>query len=275
MPSASQPGTQTQPRRFVFTKLDRGWRRFATGLSFFLFGTVGLFLGVVYFPALRLFVQQTERRANIARRTIAWTFRLFVGIMRGLRLLDYELLGFAKLNRKGLVVIANHPSLIDTVFLLGFVQNSIAVVDDGLFRNSFTGAPLRAAGFIRNDAGATVLDDCVAALDAGLNVVIFPEGTRTPRHGTVKLKRGVANIAIRAERNLTPIIIQCSPRTLMKGEKWWQIPERPPHYTFAVGDDIAVHAFSSHDESPALAVRRLTAYLEQYFTTQSPAHAIS
>ncbi|MEP6832071.1 MAG: 1-acyl-sn-glycerol-3-phosphate acyltransferase, partial [Gemmatimonas sp.] len=67
----------------------------------------------------------------------------------------------------------------------------------------------------------------------------------------------------------------CSPRTLMKGEKWWQIPERRPHFHLAVGDDIAVQAFSSDDESPALAVRRLTAYLEQYFTTPSPAHAIS
>ena len=263
------------PRGFVWTKLDRGWRRFATGLSFVIFGTVGLFLGALFFPALSLFVREQERRAQYARRTISWTFRRFIGIMHGLGLLDYELRGFEKLHRKGLVVIANHPSLIDTVFLLGFVNNSIAVADDELFRNSFTGAPLRAAGFIRNNLGATVLDNCVAALDAGMNVVIFPEGTRTPRSGTVKLKRGVANIAIRAERNLTPIIIQCSPRTLMKGEKWWQIPERPPHFSFVVGDDIAVQSFSSDDESPALAVRRLTAYLEQYFTTQSPAHAIS
>lgn len=275
MPNANPPRTNIRPRRFLRSKLDRTWRRFATGLSFFLFGAVGLLLSVVFLPALGLFVRQAERRTQYARCTIAWTFRLFVGIMRGLGLLKYELLGFEKLNRKGLVVIANHPSLIDTVFLLGFVQNSIAVVDDELFRNSFTGAPLRAAGFIRNDAGVTVLADCVAALDAGMNVVIFPEGTRTPRDGMVKLKRGVANIAIRAERNLTPIIIQCAPRTLMKGEKWWQIPERPPHYSFVVGDDIVAHTFSSDDESPALAVRRLTAYLEQYFTTQSPAHAIS
>lgn len=275
MGSVSQPGTLVQNRSFVWTKLDRGWRRFATGLSFVIFGTVGLFLGAIYFPALSLVVRQREHRAQLARRTIAWTFRRFIGIMRGLGLLEYQLTGFEKLNRKGLVVIANHPSLIDTVFLLGFVQNSIAVADDELFRNSFTGAPLRAAGFIRNDAGATVLDECVSALDAGMNVVIFPEGTRTPRSGTIKLKRGVANIAVRAERNLTPIIIHCSPRTLMKGEKWWQIPERPPHYSFVVGDDIAVHAFSSDDESPALAVRRLTAYLEQHFTTQNPAHAIS
>ena len=275
MVSASHPRSLMEPHGRVWSKLDRGWRRFATGLSFFLFGTVGLFLGVAFFPALRLFVRRKEHQANVARRTIACTFRLFVGTMRNLGLLDYELLGFDKLNRKGLVVIANHPSLIDTVFLLGFVQNSIAVVDDELFRNSFTGAPLRAARFIRNDAGARVLDECVAALDAGMNVVIFPEGTRTPRNGTVKLKRGVANIAIRAERNLTPIIIECSPRTLMKGEKWWQIPERPPHYSFTVGDDIAVDKFSSDDESPALAVRRLTAYLELYFTTQIPAHAIT
>ena len=255
-------------------KLDRGWRTFATGLSFAIFGAAGLLLGVVVFPVIRLAIRQPERLAHYARRTISWTFRLFIGIMRGLGLLQYDLHDFEKLQRRGLLVLSNHPSLIDTVFLLGFVHNSTCVVDDALFRNSFTAGPLRAAGFIRNDAGFTVLEECVAALDRGLNVLIFPEGTRTPPNGVIRLKRGVANIAVRAERNLTPVIIQCSPRTLMKGQKWWQIPDRPPHYSLQVGEDIAVHSFSEDDESPALAVRRLTAYLEQYFTTQSPAHAI-
>ncbi|MGV3708138.1 MAG: lysophospholipid acyltransferase family protein [Gemmatimonas sp.] len=227
------------------------------------------------FPVMFFFVRDPGNRATRARLTIAWTFRRFIGIMHGLGLLTYELRGFDRLSRRGLLVIANHPSLIDTVFLQGFVQNSTPVVNEELFRNRFTAKALRAAGFVRNDGGSNVMTDCMAALDAGLNVLIFPEGTRTPANGQVSLKRGVANIAVRGERNLTPIIIQCSPRTLMKGQKWWQIPERPPHFTLTVGDDIAVHAFRGDDESPALAVRRLTAYLEQYFTTQHPAHVIS
>ena len=260
---------------FLRTKLDRGWRRFATGLSFAIFGGSGLALGLVAFPLLNLMVRDSARRMAYSRRTIAWTFRRFIGIMHGLGLLTYELRGFEKLHRTGLLVLSNHPSLIDTVFLLGFIPNSTCVVDDALFRNSFTEKPLRAAGFIRNDAGSNVMTDCVAALDAGLNVLIFPEGTRTPVSNTVRLKRGGSNIAIRSERNITPVIIHCSPRTLMKGEKWWQIPARPPLFSLQVGEDIAVQGFRQDDESPALAVRRLTAYLEQYFTTQNPAHASS
>lgn len=252
---------------FLLVKLDRGWRRFATGLSFVIFGATGLWLGLVVFPLLRVFVHDSQKRVDYSRETIAWTFRRFIGIMRGLGLLEYELRGFGKLQRQGLLVLANHPSLIDTIFLLGFIQNSTCVVDDALYRNSFTARPLRSAGFIRNDAGMDVLTNCVTALDSGMNVLIFPEGTRTPLSGVIRLKRGAANIAVRAERNLTPVIIRCSPRTLMKGEKWWQIPDSPPHYSLQVGDDIAVQDFSEDDESPALAVRRLTAYLEQYFTT--------
>ncbi|MBC8087899.1 MAG: 1-acyl-sn-glycerol-3-phosphate acyltransferase [Phycisphaerae bacterium] len=259
---------------YLLSKLDLGWRTFATGLSFFIFGAAGLALGAIFFPMMSLTIRDRTRRARRSRETLAWTFRRFIGIMHGLGLLDYELRGFEKLKRKGLLVVANHPSLIDTVFLLGFAGNSTCVVDDGLYRNSFTAGPLQASGYIRNDAGMNVLTECIEALDAGTNVLIFPEGTRTPPNGVIRMRRGVANIAVRAERNVTPVTIQCFPRTLMKGQKWWQIPERPPHFSLEVGDDIAVQSFNRDDDSPAMAVRRLTAYLEHYFTTQSPAHAI-
>lgn len=262
--------------KFIRTKLDRGWRRFATGLSFVIFGIGGLSLGLLVLPLMSLIVRDSAKRTAYARRAVAFLFRRFIGIMHGLGLLTYEMRGFEKLQRKGLLILSNHPSLIDTVFLLGFIRNSTCVAGDRLYRNPVMEKPLSAAGFIRNDAGIDVMTDCVAALDSGLNVLIFPEGTRTPLNsGTPRLKRGGANIAIRADRNITPVIIQCSPRTLMKGQRWWQIPDRKPHWTLTVGEDIAVQEFSQDDESPALAVRRLTAYLEQYFTTSGPPHAIS
>lgn len=279
MTSGARPQTESQTaHRAVGTsvgyRLDRAWRTLATGFSFFTFGATGLLLGNLYFPLLNFFVRDRTRRRRVARATIAWNFRWFIGLMKNTGLLTYELRGFEKLNRNGLLVVSNHPSLIDTVFLLGFVRNSSCVVDDALYRNFFTLRPLQAAEFIRNDGGVNVMTQCVEALDQGTNVLIFPEGTRTPATGIIKMRRGASNVAVRADRNLTPVTIQCAPRTLMKGQKWWQIPDSPPHFTLAVGDDIPVQPFSRDDDSPALAVRRLTTYLEQYFTTQSQPHAI-
>lgn len=250
------------------------WRVFATGFSFFVFGLAGLVLGLLLFPLLGVLVRPRETRTRVARETISWTFRRFVGIMRGLGLLRYDLLEFERLERSGLLVLANHPSLIDTVFLLGFIRNSTCVVDEHLFENRFTARPLRAAGFIRNSAGTDVFTQCISALDSGLNVLIFPEGTRTRLDGVIRLRRGAANIAVRADRDITPVIIRCTPRMLVKGEKWWQVPARPPYFSLRVGDDIAAQSFRHEEDAPALAVRRLTTYLEQYFTSESVAHAV-
>lgn len=113
---------------FLWTKLDRWWRTFATGFSFFVFGATGLFLGAVVFPLMNLFVRDRTRLAQLARGTIAWNFRWYIGLMKGLGLLTYEFRGFEKFERDGLLVLSNHPSLIDTIFLLGFVRDRKSVV---------------------------------------------------------------------------------------------------------------------------------------------------
>jgi 1-acyl-sn-glycerol-3-phosphate acyltransferase len=256
-------------------RLDWLKRLIGTGISFFVFGLAGLILGAIVFPLIRLVVRDIGVRTRIARQTISWTFRRFIGLMHGLGLLTYELRDFHRFSRRGLLVLANHPSLIDTVFLLGFVPDSTAIVGESLFRNSFTGAPLRAAGYIRNDGGPDALTQCVRALDSGLNVLIFPEGTRTPPDGAIRLRRGATNIAIRAERDITPVSIRCEPRTLRKGEPWWKIPDRPPRFTLAVGEDIISQSFRRPDEASAIAVRRLTAFLEHYFSTNSAAYDVN
>ena len=258
----------------VRRRADIYWRTIATGLCYFIFGLFGLLVGGVVLPASRIFVRQHARRERIARRIIAFTFRRFIGLAHGLGIFQYELKGFERLAKRGMLVLANHPSLLDTVFLLGFVPDSTCVVDDELFQNAFTRNALSAAGYIRNSGGSDVLRQCADALDAGTNVLIFPEGTRTPIDGTVRLRRGAANIAVRGNRDVTPVIIRCWPRTLTKGEKWWQVPPRPASYSFLVGEDLAVRSFSVDGEAPGLAVRRLTAYLEEHFNTESVAHGV-
>jgi 1-acyl-sn-glycerol-3-phosphate acyltransferase len=204
---------------------------------------------------------------------IRLSFRAFVGLMRALGVMRYEVRGLDKLDREGQLILANHPTLIDTVFLIAFVHNADCIVKAGLWNNPFTRGPLRAAGYINNDQGPQLLDDCIASLRAGGNLIVFPEGTRTPRSGTLELKRGAANIAVRGARPVTPVVIRCCPPTLGKGDKWWHVPPRQAQFRIDVKDDIGVERFHGAGVTEVMAARRLTEHLQHYFMEEVQRHA--
>jgi 1-acyl-sn-glycerol-3-phosphate acyltransferase len=159
------------------------------------------------------------------------------------------------------------------VFLMAFVKRADCIVKSALWSNPFTSGPVRAAGYISNADGAELVHACVASLKAGNNVIIFPEGTRTPADGVIALKRGAANIAIRGARAVTPVLISCQPPTLGKGEKWWRVPSRRVMFRIEVGDDIDVARFTSAGTTEVMAVRHLTDHLQQLFTNENQVHA--
>ena len=257
----------------MLARAGRVWRVFATGLSFALFGIGGLILRVIVFPLLSLCVRAPEVRRHAARGAVRVSFRAFVGIMRMLGVLRYEVHGLDKLDRAGQLILANHPTLIDTVFLIAFVRNADCIVKGTLSNNPFMRGPIRAAGYICNDRGPELVEDCIASLRAGGNLIVFPEGTRTPPCGAATFKRGAANIAVRGMRAVTPVVIQCDPPTLGKGDKWWQVPPRQARFCIDVKDDIAVELFRHDDVPEVVAARRLTEYLQQFFMREGQQHA--
>ncbi len=257
----------------MLTKAGRAWRLCATGFSFAAFGVGGLILWLLVFPLLNLGMRASMRRVLVARTIIRFTFRAFVGLMRALGVLRYELVGFDRLERGGLLILANHPTLIDTVFLMAFVERADCIVKASLWNNPFTRGPVRAAGYIDNGQGAQLIDACIASLRTGNNLIVFPEGTRTPPCGSINLQRGAANIAVRGGRMVTPVVITCDPPTLGKGEPWWQIPARRVQFRIEVKDDIGVEAFLDTATSEVLAARRLTTHLQQFFLGETQRHA--
>jgi 1-acyl-sn-glycerol-3-phosphate acyltransferase len=249
------------------------WRVFATGLSFAVFGAGGLVLRVLVFPMLNLVVRQPESRVRAARALIRRAFRAYVELMRMLGVLRYEVRGLERLNRGGLLILANHPTLIDTVFLMAFVKNADCIVKGALWDNPFTGGPVRAAGYVNNGGGAALVDDCIASLERGNNLIVFPEGTRTPGDGVIRMKRGAANIAVRGERAMTPVLIRCEPATLGKGAKWWRAPPRRVLMRIDVQADLAIDTFKGNGVSDVMATRQLTEFLQDYFSEKCQSHA--
>jgi len=251
---------------------SRCWRTAATAFSFAVFGLGGLALRLIVFPLLGLLVRRRQRRIVLARGVIRVAFRGFVCLMQGLGVLRYEIVGRQRLRRGGMLILANHPTLIDTVFLMAFVRQADCIVKGTLWNNPFTRGPVHAAAYLNNDSGAALVDDCIASLRQGNNLIIFPEGTRTGRDGVISLRRGAANIAVRGARDVTPVVIRCEPATLGKGEKWWRVPSRRACFRIEVREDIPVGRFLA-DGSETLAARRLTDFLQRYFTEEVQGHA--
>jgi 1-acyl-sn-glycerol-3-phosphate acyltransferase len=250
----------------VLARVSRYWRVLATGVSFAVFGVGGLVLRIVVFPLLNVLVRRPDYRVAAARAVIRQAFRAYIDVMRMLGVLRYEVRGLEKLERGGLLILANHPSLIDTVFLMAFVKNADCIVKGGLWNNPFTSGPVRAAAYVSNQDGAALVDDCIASLERGNNLIVFPEGTRTPGSGVISMKRGAANIAVRGARDMTPVLIRCEPATLGKGDKWWRVPPRRVLIQIDVQDDLAIAQFTGDGASEVMAARRLTGFLQDYFT---------
>ncbi|GAB3745859.1 lysophospholipid acyltransferase family protein [Lysobacter olei] len=253
----------------VSSRLNHLWRVIATGVSFLAFGVGGLLLGVLVFPLISLGVREPARRRRWARRLVQKSFAFHIELMRVLGVLTYEIRGRERLQRDGLLVLANHPTLIDVVFLISLLPNADCVVKSALARNPFTRGPVRAAGYVFNDDGAGLVDDCIAAVRRGGTLVIFPEGTRTRRNAPLHLQRGAANIAVRGRLDITPVRVTCTPLTLGKDEKWYRVPARRFHVVVDVQPDLEIAPFLNGAQGEALAARQLTDYLTEYFAAGS------
>lgn len=244
----------------------RYWRIFGTGLSFLAVGIGGIFV----FPVLNVVIWKQQRRKVLARNLIRLTFRGIARSMCAFGVFQYETTGLQRLERRGLLILANHPTLIDIVFLMAFVPQADCIVKARLWRNPFTRATVRAAGYIRNDDdGIRVIDDCIASLRDGGNLIIFPEGTRTTASGSINLKRGAAHIAVRAKCSVTPVLIRCAPPMLVKGKEWWRLPDCSSRFNIDVKEDLDILPFISGVDSEVLAARRLTTYLKRYFIEET------
>ncbi len=120
-------------------------------------------------------------------------------------------------EKEGVVIASNHRSYADPVLLTMPMKRPVTyMAKEELFKNKFFGALIKILGAFPVKRGAgdmKVIDDSIAILSSGKNLVIFPEGTRAKENKVGKGKTGVALIAAKSGADVLPMGI------VFEGEK--------------------------------------------------------
>lgn len=227
-------------------------------------------MGALILPiAIIASVTQWGKTAEVQRalrRQVGRLCQLFVWLMRTLGVLDYEISGYKRHDFQGpLLILANHPSLIDVIFLLAMYPESQCVVKRALWVNPFTHLIMRSADYISNADPELLLTRCVESLQRANTLILFPEGTRTVPGRPLDFKAGAATIAVRADCDILPVLINVSPTTLTKSDPWYSVPSEQVIMRLAVKPTMRVDPELLEDLGPRMASRSFNQHLEGWF----------
>jgi 1-acyl-sn-glycerol-3-phosphate acyltransferase len=166
-----------------------------------------------------------------------WTCAQWLGVMR----IDYTALDVLS-HDAGLIIAANHPSMLDALLIVARVPRGICIMRASLMRNPFLGPGARLARYIRNDSPRRMIRGCVANLKEGGQLVLFPEGTRTIRAPINRFRPGITLIAYLAQVPIQTVIIEAETPYLGKGWPIWRTPEFPMVIRARLGKRFAPEA---------------------------------
>lgn len=250
----------------------RIWRLLATALAFVIFGLAGALLPLIAAPVILLIHREPEKRQTCARWLVHKVFRIYLYILRGLGVLTWCAHDLERLRASSTLVLANHPTLLDAVFLVAHIPHANCLVKGELRRNFAMRGFIRLTGYLANEDGPALLEQARESIRNGASLVIFPEGTRTSPGAAVQLKRGAANIALRTKAPIMPVILKCEPIVLSRMHRWYHVPERRVHFDLWALPALETEHY--RDLPRTIAARRLTQALETLFNTELTARGV-
>lgn len=248
----------------------RLWRQLATGCCFVAYGGLGWLAGLVVLPLLLLWPGTGEARRMRISHFMSWSYRALLAAITVLRIGDVEVHGRRRLaGGRGRLIVANHPMYLDALVLMGLLPEARCVVKQAMRGNPFFRRFVRTVGYVGNADAVELIHDCVAALERGETLIVFPEGTRSVPGQPLRFPRGAAQIAVRSGCEVVPVVIDCTPLVLGKGQRWYHVAERPWRLRLRVGAPRALADWGVDAALPyGVAARRLTRRMQAHFRAE-------
>ncbi len=127
-------------------------------------------------------------------------------------------------NIRSSVIVCNHVSYLDSILLVSLFRRHTTIAKDRLFGIPIFGWLLALSGYIPSsgrgryaDLLIDSLDTIAANLEAGGNVIVFPEGTRSRDGRMGELQKGAFKIARYCQAPINVLRISNTDRLFMPG----------------------------------------------------------
>jgi 1-acyl-sn-glycerol-3-phosphate acyltransferase len=199
------------------------------------------------------------QQRRLGRWGIATGFRWYLALMRLAGLARFDLSALDRLREEGgVVIVANHRSLIDAVLLLSRLPRVACISKASLWRRPMLSGGMALAGYLRNDSPHELVRAAIATLRRGEPLLVFPEGTRGSGRSVGEFRRGFAIMAQAVGAPVQTVFLESNTTFLHKGWPCLRRPDFPLLYRARLGRRFEIA--SDPD--------RASAELEAYFRAE-------
>jgi len=122
------------------------------------------------------------------------------------------------------VIVCNHRSYLDSILLISLYEKHNTIVKSRLFDILFFGRMLQWSGYIPSSAEGRFADMMIQRLERmdafladGGNLIVFPEGTRSPNGSLGRFNKGAFKIARRCRAPIQVLFIRNTDRMFRRG----------------------------------------------------------
>ena len=213
-------------------------------LYFFL---IVLYTAVIGIPCLIVTIIQPKGEANY------WFICTWARILLWTCGVKTEANGQENLPSEGsFILMSTHNSHFDIPVLIKEVPRQFRIVAKKvLFKIPIFGWILSAAGYVNVDRGDkkqafASLDKAAESVTAGMPLLIFPEGTRSPDGLLGPFKKGGFVLATKAKVPIIPVIVEGTFFVLPKTT--WRVCRGPVKVTFCPPIDTLAYSYESREE---------------------------
>lgn len=186
----------------------------------------------------------------------AFYSRIFIWLGKFICGLDYNVYGIEKLPKAPYLVVANHQSFWENVFMQVIIPKHSWVLKKELFNIPFFGWGLKLVDPVSIDRSnkasvSHILKQGADKFSQNISLIIFPEATRLRPEQTVRFKPSAAALAIACR---VPIVLIAHNAGLLWPKQFWI--KKPGIITVKIIEVIAHVDVAGYD------ARSLTSYLE-------------
>lgn len=183
------------------------------------FAFLNLVITTLFLSIVALTVSLFERKGNAIHNIARLWARIHLWIC-GIRVV---IKGTERIQNPPYIFMCNHQSALDIFSLLSSLPLSFRwIAKRELFFIPFFGWAIKRAGYISLDRknpreALKAIEEAATRIREGLNIIIFPEGTRSKDGKLLPFKKGGFSLAVRSGVPIVPVGIQGTHRLQPKG----------------------------------------------------------